>query len=58
MTTICSSLANHLEKQQDAAIRRAINTHLGREDWTIEEVMSRLMMCSYSGSDMQTVFII
>lgn len=53
MTTICSSLANRLGEQQEAALRRAINNHLGREDWTMEEVKSRLTACIYR--EMKTI---
>jgi hypothetical protein len=53
--TICSSLARYLSEQQDAAIRQAINNHLGREDWSLEEVKPRLALCSYQGSEIQTI---
>ena len=53
--TICSSLARHLSEQQDAGIRQAINNHLGWEDWSLEEVKPRLALCSYQGSELQTI---
>ena len=53
--TICLSLARHLSEQQDAAIRQAINNHLKREDWSLEEVKPRLALCSYQGSEIQTI---
>jgi hypothetical protein len=51
----CSALARHLNEQQDAAIRQAINNHLRREDWSLEKVKTRLALCSYQGSDLQTI---
>lgn len=53
--TIYSSLARYLSERQDAAIRQAINNHLGRKDWSIEEVKSRLALYGYQGSDRQTI---
>lgn len=54
-TAIYSSLANRIGGQQDAAIRRAINNHLGREDWTIEEVGPRVKACIYR--EMKTIMM-
>ncbi len=54
-TAIYSSLASRLGEQQDAAIRRAINNHLGREDWTFKEVKSRLKECIYR--EMKTIMM-
>lgn len=54
-TAIYSSLANRLGEQQNAAIRRAINNHLGREDWTFEEVRPRLKACVYR--EMKTIMM-
>ena len=40
---ILFSLSRHMAEQKDAVIRKAVNNHLGREDWTIEEVVPRLL---------------
>jgi hypothetical protein len=44
-----------MSEQQDAAIRQAINNHLGREDWSNEEVIPRLALRIYKGSGLQTI---
>ena len=53
LKSLCSTLDRHLSVQQDAAIRQAINNHLGREDWSIEEVKPRLKLHIYQESNQQ-----
>ena len=55
LTDICSSLARYMSAKQDEAIRRAINNHLGHDQWRIDEVMPRLTLCSYPDSEIQTI---
>lgn len=48
-------LAQSIGAQLDAEVRKAINNHLGREDWGFNEVSTRLALCTYPDSDLQTV---
>ena len=43
MDDVINRLSRHMAEQKDAVIRKAVNNHLGREDWTIEEVVPRLL---------------
>jgi len=53
--TPSSVLAGRIGAQLDAEVRKAINNHLGREDWAFDEVSSRLVLCTYPDSDLQTI---
>lgn len=57
MTSIGLEIARHLNEKQDAAIRQAINNHIGREDWTINEVISRLAINTCPETEMQTILM-
>lgn len=39
---VCRDLAIQMARKLDEVIREAINNHLGREDWALEEVRPRL----------------
>jgi hypothetical protein len=55
MTDISSKLVQYVVGELDKVTRQAITNHIGREDWTFEEVAPRCALCAYEGSLIQTL---
>jgi len=55
MIDISATLAQHVVAHLDNVTRQAITNHIGREDWTFEEVAPRCAVCTYTGSLIQTL---
>ena len=48
-------MARHLSEQQDAAIKKAISNHVGREDWHFKDVRHRLVLNSFPDRDLKVI---
>jgi hypothetical protein len=53
--SIARDLAKKQAEHQDKLIRQAINNHLGREDWALDEVLPHMRLVTSDDSDLQAI---
>ena len=53
--TVQQTIATRVIASLNAVVRKAVGNHLGRDVWTLEEIIPRIARCTYPGSVLETV---